>query len=70
MYDPKFEQDFIKHIPSKLKETYLKFSNGGTAVPLIIQSLYVEEWITDEFDIDYVYENLFPNDLLKDSIII
>ena len=50
------------------KETYLKFSNGGTAVPLIIQSLYVEEWITDEFDIDYDYENLFPNDLLKDSI--
>lgn len=25
MYDPKFEQDFLKHIPSKLKETYLKF---------------------------------------------
>lgn len=25
MYDPKFEQDFLKHIPSKLKETYLRF---------------------------------------------
>lgn len=25
MYDPKFEQDFIKHIPAKLKETYLRF---------------------------------------------
>lgn len=24
-YDPKFEQDFIKHIPTKLKETYLRF---------------------------------------------
>lgn len=25
MYDPKFEQDFLKHIPAKLKETYLRF---------------------------------------------
>ena len=25
MYDPKFEQDFLKHIPSKLKDTYLRF---------------------------------------------
>lgn len=25
MYDPKFEQDFLKHIPANLKETYLRF---------------------------------------------
>lgn len=25
MYDPKFEQDFIKHIPNKLKQLYLNF---------------------------------------------
>lgn len=25
MYDPKFEQDFLKHIPNKLNETYLRF---------------------------------------------
>lgn len=25
MYDPKFEQDFIKHIPARLKEKYLRF---------------------------------------------
>ena len=36
-------------------ETYLRFACGGTAVPLIIRTKYVEEWITDEFHTDSSY---------------
>lgn len=33
-------------------ETYLKFADGGKSVPLIIRTLFVEEWITDDFETD------------------
>jgi len=33
-------------------ETYLKFADGGKSVPLIIRTLFVEEWVTNDFKTD------------------
>lgn len=48
------------------EETYLRFIKGDRSVPLIIKSLYVEEWITKEFQADAMIlmaENPVPDQL-------
>lgn len=49
-------------------ETSLRFINGGINTPLIIRSQYVDEWITKEFETDYVYLNWDWGSSLSDEL--